>query len=122
MVMMLLGLKSSYLFPGIKCVKPLIISARDTLTSKKGLRWQRGGGLLKSREGEGRSMQALSFKERLECENIRHADGGGDGNGSQTWGNDCTKLQGNMLGDEEMCMQSMVTPCKGLCMVIHSSR
>lgn len=61
----------------MKCAKTLIISARDVLTSKKGLRWQRGGGLLKSREEEGRSTQASSSKERTECENIRHADGVG---------------------------------------------
>lgn len=77
MVMMLLDLESSYLFPGIKCVKPLLISARDMLTSKKGLRWRRGGGLLQFREEEARSMQTLSSKERTECENIRHADGVG---------------------------------------------
>lgn len=61
----------------MKCLKLLIISSREILTYKKALRWQRGQGALKSKEEEGRSIQALFSKERIECENIRHADGVG---------------------------------------------
>lgn len=77
MVTMLSGLKSSYLFQGMKHLKLVIMSAVEMLTSGKLLRWQSSEVLRKSREEEGRRMQASSSKERTDCESTGHADRAG---------------------------------------------
>lgn len=77
MVTMSSGLKSSYLFQGMKHLKLLIMSAIEMLTSGKWLRWQSSDVLWKSREEGGRRMQASFSKERTDYESIRHADRAG---------------------------------------------
>lgn len=73
------------------------MSVREMLTSEAGLRWQRDS-LLKSREERGRRMQLHPPRRELSVKGREV----GDGNKSQTWGDDGTELQCSMRADEEM--------------------